>query len=157
VLNDTLTFTVAGVMADVPQNAHFTTDFLVSYETLVDLSPEQESWLSLGAYTYLKLEEGVSAEAFEPKMAGLATRHYGETLDALGFAVTLRLQPLTDIYLHSDRGGEIGPTSDIAYVYIFSAIALFVLLIACINFMNLATTRTCARSSRRRATPQFSA
>ncbi|HMB93268.1 MAG TPA: ABC transporter permease, partial [Rhodothermales bacterium] len=103
-LNDTLTFNVTGVMADIPTNSHFTTDILVSYATLDNLQPENpEAWLSLGGYTYLLLEDGVSASAFEQKMSDLVTRHFGETLQEINFAVTLGLQPLTSIHLHSDR------------------------------------------------------
>ena len=145
-LNDTLTFTVTGVMADFPLNSHFTTDFLVSFETLLAVSPENEAWLSLNGYTYLMLREGVDAAAFEAKMSDLVTRNYSEVLDNIGLRAELLLEPLTDIYLYSDRGGGIGPMGDIAYIYVFSAIALFVLLIACINFMNLATARSMERA-----------
>ena len=145
-LNDTLTFTVTGVMADFPLNSHFTTDFLVSFETLLALRPENEDWLALTGYTYLMLHQGVDADAFEAKMSDLVARNFGEVLDNIGLRTELLLQPLTDIYLHSDRGGEIGPTGDVAYIYVFAAIALFVLLIACINFMNLATARSMERA-----------
>lgn len=145
-LNDTLAFTVTGVMQDIPSNSHLTTDFVVSYETQLTFQPESEAWLSLGSYAYLKLHEGVDPEAFEAKISDLVTRNYGEVLQQINLSATLGLQPLPDIYLRSDRGSEIGVTGNIMYVYIFAAIALFVLLIACINFMNLATARSMERA-----------
>lgn len=145
-LNDTLTVTVTGVMADIPHNSHFTTDFLVSYETLLTFRPENEAWLNMNGYTYLQLHEDVDAVAFEAKISDLFTRYYSEVLENINLTATLLLQPLKDIYLYSDRGAEIGPTGDITHIYIFSAVALFVLLIACINFMNLATARSMERA-----------
>jgi putative ABC transport system permease protein len=146
-LDDSLTFNVTGVMADIPSNSHFTTDILVSYATLENFQPEaDQGWLSLGGYTYVLLKDGVSGSGFERKMSDLVTRNFGETLEEINFTVALGLQPLTSIHLHSDRQAEWGPNGDIAYVYVFSAIALFVLLIACINFMNLATARSMERA-----------
>jgi len=144
-LNDTLAFTVTGVLADFPHNSHFSADFFVSYQTLLDRQPEDQ-WLNIGTWLYLKLHEGVDAKAFEANITDLIQRNYGDQLANLNLRTELVLEPLTEIYLYSDRGGQFGPTGDITHVYIFSAIALFVLLIACINFMNLATARSMERA-----------
>ncbi len=146
VVDDTLALTISGVMADFPRNSHFAADVLVSYATLVSRAPESDEWLNLGGYTYVLVREGVDMDALEEKIRTLMTDNYGEVLTSIGFAVNLVMQPLYDIYLHSDRLAEVGPTSDVTYIYVFSAIALFVLLIACINFMNLATARSMERA-----------
>ncbi len=145
-LNDSLTFAVTGVMADFPRNSHFKADVLVSFETLNTFQPEDDGWLNLGTYTYVVLKAGVAPEAFAAKIKNLMTQRWGEELQSINFKVDLGLQPLTAIHLHSDRQGEFEANGDISYVYIFSAIALFVLLIACINFMNLATARSMERA-----------
>ena len=146
VLDDTLTFTVTGVARDVPPGSHLRFDFLVSWSTLTSIQPENDAWLSLNTYTYVKLRPGVRAAAFEAQIRDLIMRHYGEQLRGIGFAAELRLQPLTAIHLRSNRGGELQPGGDVRYVYAFSAIAVFVLLIACVNFMNLATARSMERA-----------
>ncbi len=141
VLNDTLLFTVAGIVSNVPANSHFTFDFLVSWAMFEALQPRTDQ------YTYLLLRENVSPETFEAKISDLIMRgDAGEQLRSGGGRVELELQPLTKIYLHSDRNLEIGPTGDVRYVYVFSAVAAFVLLIACINFMNLSTARSMERA-----------
>ena len=141
VLNDTLSFKVAGIVSDPPPNSHFTFDFLVSWSTFESLRPR------IDHYTYLLLRENVSAEAFGLKISDLMMRgDSGEELRSSGVRVELELQPLTRIYLHSDRELEIGPTGDDQYVYLFTVIAAFVLLIACINFMSLATARSVERA-----------
>jgi putative ABC transport system permease protein len=73
-------------------------------------------------------------------------KHMGEILRKVGWKLDYSLQPLTSIHLHSKLDGEIGPTSDISYVYIFSGVALFILVLACINFMNLSTARSTGRA-----------
>lgn len=141
ILNDTLLFTVTGIVSDVPTNSHFTFDFLVSWATFEALQPRTDQ------YTYLLLRKNVSPETFEAKISDLIMRgDAGEELRSGGGRVELELQPLTKIHLHSDRNLEIGPTGDIRYVYVFAAIAAFVLLIACINFMNLSTARSMERA-----------
>ncbi|GAB5520430.1 MAG: ABC transporter permease [Rhodothermales bacterium] len=140
-------FTVTGVMADWPANSHIRADYLISATTLPIFRAEDDnSWLSVRFYTYLRLKPGIDADAFGAKITDMVEVNYSNVLEQIGLQAWLYLQPVPDIYLHSDRTAEIGPTSNIAYVYVFSAVALFLLLIACINFMNLSTARSMERA-----------
>lgn len=141
ILSDTLSFTVTGIVSNVPANSHFTFDFLVSWTTFENLQPLTNQ------YTYILLNEGVSPEILESKISDLIMRNPGDNLSNIGVRAELELQPLTKIYLHSDRSFEIGPTGNVQYIYIFTAIAVFILLIACINFINLSTARSVERAN----------
>jgi putative ABC transport system permease protein len=146
-LGQTLTFdkkaeyTVTGVMQNVPANSHFTFSFLVSMETYAN--PRRDSWSWLQYYTYLLLDENTSTEVFPDKFTAVLRRHLDQN-EAAKYSPFL--QPLTDIHLHSNLFREMETNSDITYIYIFSAVALFILLIACINFMNLTTARAAIRT-----------
>ena len=157
VLNADLTrdYIVTGVVDGFPHNSHFQFDFLgsmVTYRTM-----NNPVWLSNNCYTYALLRNGTDTEAFEKKMNQDLRKYIGaqlktitgstyEQLEAAGDRVGFSLQHLTSIHLHSHLDYEIQPNSDIAYVWVFSAIALAILLIACTNFMNLATARSERRS-----------
>ena len=104
-----------------------------------------ENWLNIQYYTYLILAEGSEASAVEQKLPTLIEKHLGPTLKAMGGTLTLFLQPLTRIHLFSQIGGDIAAQGDITTIYLFSGIALFVLMLACINFINLATARSSTR------------
>lgn len=93
-------------------------------------------------YTYYKLKEHTVAASFERKLQPFLNRHAGEALTKAGFKRTLIVQPLKDIYLKSSIGNEIGSNGNIKFLYILSSIAIFILVIACINFMNLSTARS---------------
>ena len=149
-------FQVAGVFEDMPDNSHFHFDIMFAMESL----PESKSqvWLSQNFQTYILLRDDADWTEMEGKLAGLMDRYFGpqiaqfigrsyeEIVEEGAMFARFYLQPLRSIHLHSDLQGELEPTSDIGYVYIFSAIALFVLLIASINFMNLATARSAGRA-----------
>jgi len=140
-------YTVTGVIENVPKNSHFTFDILCSFESLYAQRGEaMEEWLSFNLYIYVLLQEGTKPKELENKFPALIDKHMGTTLKAIGGEINFFLQPLTKIHLHSHMENEIGANSDIAYIYIFSAIALFILIIACINFMNLATARSALRA-----------
>ena len=147
-LNNDSDFSVTGIIKNVPPNSHFTFDMLCSFETLYQHNPEQrEKWMGdFNNYTYLLLQENYDFRELEQKFPQLIDKHIGRILKLLGGKVEFFLQPLTNIHLHSNLEGEISGNSDIAYVYIFAAIALFILLIACINFMNLSTARSAKRA-----------
>ena len=140
-------YTVTGVVENVPKNSHFTFDILCSFESLYAQNREaMEVWLSFSLYTYVLLQEGVNPRELESKFPALIEKHMGPALKAIGGRIDFFLQPLGKIHLHSHMENEIQANSDIAYIYIFSAIGLFILFIACINFMNLATARSALRA-----------
>lgn len=145
---DRQTFTVTGVMADVPQNSHFTFDGLISMTTRSSARSDfDDIWFWNGFYTYLLLPEGYDKADLEAKVPAFIERHIGERSREIGMAYEqLPLIPLTDIHLTSHRIWEIQPNGNRTYLYIFSAVAVFILLIACVNFMNLATARSAERA-----------
>ena len=97
-------------------------------------------------YTYLLLKEGYTAGDLERKLPQFMNKYFGERLKSVGVEMRPYLQSLTDIHLHSNLNNEIEANSDIRYVYIFSSVAAFILLLACFNFMNLSTARAARRT-----------
>ena len=142
---NTVDFTVTGVLEDVPSASHFVFDFLASFESLKEtLGAERvATWAWVDHHTYVLLEPGHDPAVLESKLPDFLGRAVPE-----GFSsrTALRLQPLTSIHLHSKLKDEITANSDATYSYILSTVALFILLIACINFMNLATARSARRA-----------
>lgn len=135
---------VTAVAANPPENAHFQFTILGSLSTLdalFDFS-NSTSWGNNGIFTYLLLPDGMTAASLEAQIPDFIERHAGENWNGS----EISLQALTDIHLLSHHNMELGTNSDIAYVYIFSIIAGFILLVACINFMNLATARSAERA-----------
>jgi len=140
-------YVVTGVLRELPGNVHFKFGFLGSLSTLkVDQQDPQAYWINHTYAAYLRLQEGTDPSLVEGKIDEIVERQIGEMLKMVGARFSYFLQPLTDIHLHSHLSGELEPNSHIAYVYVFSAIAAFILLIACINFMNLATARSAGRA-----------
>jgi putative ABC transport system permease protein len=140
-------YAVMGVVRDVPQNSHFTFNILRSMETQnAENRQLMENWFAISQYTYVLLEEGTDIEALEEKLPAFVEKHMGTILKSYGASLVLHLQPLRRIHLHSDFPGDIGAQGDIMDVYLFSGIALFVLIIACINFVNLSTARSATRA-----------
>src|SRR5690606_24555930 len=140
-----------------PITTHFKFDFILSMEGLEE--SRGSSWLSNNFNTYVLLKEGTSAKDLEAKFGKMIETYvgpeirsvFGEEISLEKFAddgskLVYSLMPVTDIHLHSDLTGELGVNGDITYVYLFSAIALFILGIACINFMNLSTARSANRA-----------
>ena len=135
-------YTVTGIMADVPANSHLQFEGVISFATIEATNPES---LESGAryWTYVLLEEGVDPAVMEAKLDAFLERRYGaEALEQL----TYFLQPLTDIHLRSDVSFDVHQGGSASVVYVLAVIALFVLLIACINFMNLSTARSGKRA-----------
>jgi putative ABC transport system permease protein len=144
--NDSEDFVVTGVMKNIPQNSHRVWDALCSFKTLYNImgetSPILNDWLSFNFRTYLLLQEGVDYRDVDNKVRGLLEEVAGEEMKAKGAKEELFLQPLKDIFLRP-LGQAVGP---IQYVYIFSIVAMFLLVIACVNFMNLSTARSVNRA-----------
>ncbi len=142
--------TVSGIIQNVPLNSHFIFNGLVSFETLRYIYENyqkemEEDWLDHDNYTYLLLREAYDYRDLEEKFPAFIEKHLGETLKAVGGKVEYFLQPLNQIHLNSRLGYDTD-NGNMAYVYAFSIIAIFVLLIACINFMNLSTARSASRA-----------
>lgn len=147
---------VSAIMQDIPENSHFHFDLLVS--TLGYAQARKTSWMESDFFTYLVLKEGVAISEVEAKLPAINKKYMGpQMMDAIGMSyeqflkdnsIGLFLQPLTDIHLLSDFSDSttLEQGGDIKYIYIFSAIAIFMLVIACINFMNLATASASKRS-----------
>lgn len=136
-------FLITGVMADIPHNSHIQLHALISRSTL----PKDYSnyWGSFGNFTYVRLKEGTSAAAFETKLALVADQHLNTIFRPAHVKIVLQLQPVTAIHLHSLDMGEPEELGNVSYLYIFSIVAISMLVIACINYINMST----ARSSRR--------
>jgi putative ABC transport system permease protein len=147
-VNDSLTFTVTGVAADVPSRSSIPFDALVSWPTLAQIGavPPPDGWLALNEYAYVLLREGADPAAFGAKIRDLLEEKDGEELAQIGIETALVLEPLTDIHLRSERGGQLSPPGDAATVWALAAIALFVLALAAVNFVNLATARSVDRA-----------
>jgi len=105
--------------------------------------PNWTSWATNNIFhTYVKLKPGTDAHAFEKRLAAFMDRHQGPELKKAGMTKGSFIQHMPDIYLHSSIGNEIAPNGNIRYLYIMGSIAAFILVIACINFMNLSTARS---------------
>jgi putative ABC transport system permease protein len=137
-------FLITGVLKNIPPNSHFRFDFLASFITVEKhYRFNLTNWFNHAYYTYLLLEQGSNPKDLEKKFPALIEKYAGKE----GASVLKpHLQPLASIHLHSHLQHEIEANSDIVYVYVFSATAFFILLIACINFMNLATARYACRT-----------
>ena len=147
--------TVKGEIEEVPANSHFHCSIFASMKGFPDAS--SSSWLTSNYYTYLELPKGYDYRKLAAKLPAEMEKYAGpqlqqglgtslEEFKKRGNSIGLYLQPLTDIHLHSHLTGELEPGGDISYVYIFSAVAVFMLLIACINFMNLSTAAATRRA-----------
>lgn len=143
---DSLSFKITGVMADYPKNTHLKFDLIVSFETLKTIHFNLESWWMYAFASYLELKPGVDVEALGEKIKFISRKYIADQEDYSGYKQQYSLIPLGDIHLHSNVRSEIEPNSRASYVYIFLIIGIFILLIACINFMNLATARSAMRA-----------
>lgn len=137
---------ITGVIDDVPVNSHFTFNYIISFTSL----PEQQrgflrAWLSINGWTYLLLKENPDLDLVTTQFADIYDVQTGEQARGAGMHFEFFLQKLTDIHLYSKLQYELGTNGDITYVTTFSIVALFILLIACINFMNLSTARSAVR------------
>jgi len=140
-------FTITGVFKDIPQNSHFSFNIAASFETFYSEDKDlMENWFHIQFFTYLLFAENADIDNFAAKLPEFVDKYLGETLESFGAKLDLFLQPLTSIHLYSELAGDLARQSDINQLYLFIAIALFVLLIACINFINLSTANSTVRS-----------
>ena len=146
-INNEYDFTITGVLKNIPKNSHFVFDMLCSFETLAQTeSGQMRNWLSINYYTYILLQDGSDFKLLEQKLPEMIEKNVGGLLKAIKGEMAVYLQPLTSIHLHSNLMQELSGNSSIVYIYIFVAIAVFILAIACINFMNLSTARSANRA-----------
>lgn len=145
--------TITGILsADMP-NTHFETDIFVSRSTVGDdrACGGADNWNSCFAYTYVLLEKGASRRVIDDALPGISER-YAPPIERLGKSwpgaewFGLDSIPLLDIHLKSKRSEELKPGGDLSLVYVFSFLSLLILVVACINFTNLATARASDRS-----------
>ncbi|MEM7655252.1 MAG: ABC transporter permease [Bacteroidota bacterium] len=146
---------VTGVIADIPPTSHFQGDMFLSMESRQEA--KQTIWLSHNFHTYALLKEGADAEALEAKFPAMLEQYAGPQVkqflnlslsdwEESGNSIDYHMDALTDVYLRSQVLNDLGPEGDMNNVFIFGAIALFILLLACINFMNLSTARSSNRA-----------
>ncbi|NIM12551.1 MAG: FtsX-like permease family protein [Candidatus Aminicenantes bacterium] len=145
--NESEDYAVTGVIKNIPINSHFLFNALCSFKTLYvrdeTVSPILTDWISFNFSTYVLLKKDADYRELEKKFPALLEKHAGERMRAKGASTEFFLQPLKEIRLYTP--GRQGNDA-ILYIYIFSAVALFVLLIACVNFMNLSTARSSNRA-----------
>lgn len=155
-VNNNEDFHVTAVYEDMPKNSHINYDFLLSLNSR-DEANDKDAWLSFNFQTYLLLKESSRVEDVAAKFPGTINKYCSplflkflgkdaEQLEKEGSHTYFLLEPLKDIYLYSTIRGQLGQVGDIKYVYIFGAIAVFILLIACINFINLSTAHSAGRA-----------
>ena len=138
---------ITGIVDDLPKNSHFSFDFLISMATAETKGSGYDwlftNWYSNNFYTYILLPENYNPEKLTARLGDFDRRHHekdGSTIHHYD------LEKLGSIYLHSDRDNQVGKTGSLSNLYIFSAVAVFILLIACINFINLSTARATERA-----------
>ena len=138
-------YIIKGVLKDTPHKSHIPSNMLLSMNNgdIGGWVDQQTDWGSNSIlHTYVKLKKGTDPAVFEGKLEGFFQKYGAAFFETYGAKKTLFIQPLHDIYLHSSYGFEVATNGSIKYLYIFSSIAGFLLLIACINFMNLSTARS---------------
>jgi len=139
-------YKIKGVLKNIPENSHFTFDFLVSYNTLYTLKrggrDSVETWSYYEPKTYVKLESHANPINLEGKFPAFLRKYKGEDSSS----EKLHLQPLVDIHLGGNLRYELETNSNMRYIYLFSAIAFFIMLIACLNYINLSIARSAKRA-----------
>ncbi|RYD80191.1 MAG: FtsX-like permease family protein [Sphingobacteriales bacterium] len=144
---------ITGILAELPGNLHFNFDFYSHYQN----NPDRQTWSNVGSYTYLKLKPGTDIKKLEAKFPALVAAHVvpeiqrdmGVSLAEAQKSVNsfvFYLKPIDKIHLHSANKDELQPNGSIKYVYIFGALALFIIILAAVNFTNLSTAVSIQRS-----------
>jgi len=143
---------VMAVFKDVPPQSHFHFDMLISYVREKSFNPEDEyySWADFGHFNYVRLKPGTDPKEFEAKLMPWIGKYIDTSKEDFRNAIAhnfgFRVQPVTDIHLKSKLRWELEPNGNIEYVYIMAGAALFILVIACINFINLITAKSAERA-----------
>jgi len=136
-------YEVTGVIEDVPSNSHFRFDAITARNNL----PKQiGNWGNFGVFTYLLLPQNLDVKAFETKVQGMYDAYMKQIFGPINIKIEYILEPIKRIHLYSTNANEPEPTGSITYVYIFGVVAIFLILIAAMNYMNLATARSTRRA-----------
>ncbi|MBI9053538.1 MAG: ABC transporter permease [Bacteroidales bacterium] len=136
-------YKVTGVIKNIPFNSHYRYDAIASRKSLPE---EMGSWGNFGVFTYVMLPEGMNYKDFEAKIQEMYGKYMAEIFERMDIKINYILEPILDIHLKSTSSGEPEPTGSNAYVIIFGIVALFLILIAAMNYMNLATARSTKRA-----------
>ncbi len=139
-------YRVTGIVKAPPPNSHFTFTVLASFSTFIQYDPRIGDWGGGAFVTYIELGEKADPRALEGKLDGFTARYLDPLVKDTGVALSLYLQPLGSIHLRSRLQGELGANGDIRIVGALAAVAVVILLLACVNFMNLATARSAGRA-----------
>ena len=140
-------YKITAVIEDVPHNSHIRYDLLISASTILKGDQNnQNSWGGFNNFTYVLLKPGVNAAAFEKKLLPLYDKYMKPIFSQYNITAKYELQPITRIHLHSKVNEEPEELGSMSYIWIFGAVAFFMLLIACINYMNLTTARSARRA-----------
>ena len=137
-------FKITGVVEDVPKNSHIIFNGLISAITMPNR--EEEGWGSFGLYTYILLNKNTDYKQFENRLKPMYDKYMAPIFAQFNIKIDYGLLKITDIHLHSTMDVEPQELGSMSYIYIFSTAALFMLLIACINYMNLTTARSARRA-----------
>jgi putative ABC transport system permease protein len=146
--NDARDYNIGGVFEDIPVNSHMVADMLFSFETYVDLHGERASttWDWDGFYTYLLLEDGSDYKDFEAKLPEFIQKERGEIMAERNADIKFLLQPLTSIHLNSDFMMEFKPNGDGEATSLLFIVAIFIIIIAWVNYVNLSTAKSIERA-----------
>jgi len=142
-------YTIKGVIPDPPKNAHFAFNMLASFKTIEVARPDVltvDGWGDESFYTYVLLKKGIDVGTFSKKITFFYGKYVGDLFKLWQPIYSYKLQPLSDIHLRSNLQNEIAANGSITQVYIFFTIGIFILLLAGINYTNLATARSAGRA-----------
>ncbi|HEY2726389.1 MAG TPA: ABC transporter permease, partial [Parafilimonas sp.] len=145
--------TITGVMKDIPENSQLQADMIVSMSStkpIYGYATSDSEWTNHNYLTYLLMKSHTNMKAFEKKLPAFMEKYNGQQMRDMQSSETFFLEPLREVYLKSTHTGftpsQVFKTGNINNVYIFSIIGIFILLIACINFINLTTARSAERA-----------
>jgi putative ABC transport system permease protein len=149
VMADTLNMVVTGVMKNIPSNSHIQADMIISFSTYQAISSDfsyESGWGNINMHNYVLLKEGADFNLFASKAKDIYMSRVGEMMKNWGVSAYVQFEPFDEIYLKTKSGNSMGPLGSMDRIYLVSGIALFVILLACINFINLSTARSVYRA-----------
>ncbi|MFK7903607.1 MAG: ABC transporter permease, partial [Chitinophagales bacterium] len=144
-IDDRWDFIVAGILEDIPEYTHLDFDFLMPISNMYSFGGF-DNWWNNNMFTYVLLHPKADAKALEAKLPAFMDRHFGKDFSKFGRRIDIQLQPLTQVYFDNFTKYDNAKHGDKRSLYLFIIIAVFIMGIACINFMNLATARSMLRA-----------